>query len=102
MDIAKIIVEAIVSIAVTVIVRYLIPYIKNKIGNDNYNDLVAFIEITVRAAKQTLDSNGEKKEYVLKQVNEWLAALKIEMTAEQIDALIEGIYNKVKVEDSKG
>lgn len=98
-DIIKILFEAVIMIAVILVVRYLIPLIKSKIGSDNYEDLIKFIELTVRAAKQTLDSNGEKRLYVQKQVEAWLKEHKIDTTLEQIDALIEGVYNRIKIED---
>ena len=88
----EIIVKAVVTILVGVVCYYVIPFIKAKIGTDTYNDLIVFLELAIRAAKQTLDNNEEKKAYVKKQALEWLQSHNIKITDEQLDALIEGIY----------
>lgn len=100
-EMLEIIVKAVVTVIAGVFCYYVIPFIKNKLGSDAYNDLLVFIEFAIRAAKQTLDNNEEKKEYVKKQALEWLQSHNIKITDEQLDALIEGIYNSIKIQDAQ-
>lgn len=89
---------SVISILSAVVTYFVIPLIKEKIGDMKYEKFVDFITRSVRAAKQlyTPEEWKKKKDYVLEQAIAWLEMHNIKMTEEQINALIEGIYNEIK------
>jgi hypothetical protein len=93
------IIMCIITICFIIITTYLIPYIKNKIGDNNYNKLLKYIAIAVRCAEQIFeDTEAErKKEYVMEQVQSFInTKLKIDITYDELNTLVEGIVNEVK------
>ena len=94
--------EAIFQFALALILAvlsyFVIPWIKNKLGNDKYAQLLDFIEWCVRWAEQkyTPEQNQMKKKEVYKKVFEYSEQIGIKVTGEQLDALIEGVVNAVK------
>lgn len=94
--------EAIFQFALALILAvlsyFVIPWIKNKLGNDKYTQLLDFIEWCVRWAEQkyTPEENQKKKKEVYKKVFEYSEQIGIKVTGEQLDALIEGVVNAVK------
>lgn len=97
-DITKIIVEAVVSISVILITRYIIPWIKGKIGEDKYKIIENYTELAVRSAEQmyTPDQWRQKKNYVKLCVQEKLKEIGLELTETEINNIIEGWVNAVK------
>lgn len=77
---------------------FLIPFIKNKIGNEKFNELIAFIEWCVRWAEQTYspEQNLLKKDAVYKKVEAYAQKLGMTVTDEQLDIFIEGVVHAVK------
>ena len=92
-------VTCIVTIVIILISTYVIPWLKVKCGAENMNIVMGYIAYAVRCAEQiyTPDEWKEKKafvmEYMLNIINN---VVKIDMTVEQLDVLIEGMVNEVK------
>ena len=99
-DIILKIVECIISIAIIVLCRYAIPFIKSKIGAEKYNLAISYVTAVVAAMQQTLTDNNIKKETAVEKVREFLAEKGISLTEEQIDTLIEGAVKNLKLEEA--
>lgn len=83
----------------TVISSYLIPFVKSKISAQELEKLSGFILMAVRAAEQiySSDQNQQKKKYVTEYIKGLIGTkLKIDLSDEQLDAIIEGTVNEVK------
>lgn len=96
------IVLAVITIVGALVSAYVIPFIKSKMTQADMQRLVEFVKIAVRCANQifTPEQWEKKKEYVLNIVKEFIEAnLKIKLTDEQINAIIEGIVNLIKKSD---
>ena len=91
-------VEAIVTVILLLISAYVIPWLKNKIGEDKYATIVEFAEIVVRSAEKiyTQEEWAQKKRYAVEMVSAKVKELGIELTAEEINAIIEGAVQAVK------
>lgn len=92
----------IISLICALISAYVIPYIKTKAKAADLDKLMEFARIAVRCANQiyTPDQWLDKKNYVVNQVQAFiLANLKIELSEDQIDTIIEGLVNEVKKMD---
>ena len=100
-EVMNVIVKSVISIVSVLITVYVIPWIKKKIGSANYATVIQYITIAVHAAEQlyTEDQWSEKKKYVEDYVSDICSKDGIEITAEELDALIEGIVNEVKHSD---
>ena len=91
--------SAVISIAVALVTGLLIPYLKTKINSDKLQELDYFIKMAVRCAEQLYspDEWKEKKAYVTNYVTDVINnTLKIKITPEELDALIEGAVNQIK------
>lgn len=90
------------SLAIIIITRYLIPWLKSKIGMEKWNILVDKTEKAVRTAKQIFSdnpsANEQKKQYVISYVTDIAEKYKIDLTAADVEILIEGIYEQIKNE----
>ena len=87
--------EVIIGICSIVITGIMIPLINAKRKEVKY-----WTEVGVRWAKQWLwsESGQKKKAEVTDFLNKKLAELNLNMTAEDIDKIIEAIYERVKAE----
>ena len=74
--------------------------IEKKTTKEEYDTLLALAEISVRWAKQWMDTatGAEKKEEVLRYLEEKTSELGLNITADDIDKAIEAAYEKVKKE----
>ena len=95
--IAKI-VEAVVTILLAVISAYIIPWLKNKLGDDKYATLLEFAEIVVRSAEKlyTPEEWEKKKEYALELVMAKAEEVGLKLSYDEINAIIEGAVQAVK------
>lgn len=84
---------AVVNLALVVLVAVLIPMLKNRIGAENMDSFLRWVEIGVAAAEQIFaDTEGEKKKaYVL----EYIESKGFEVNAEDVDNAIEAAVNKL-------
>lgn len=81
-----------ISVCIAVVTYYIVPLIKEKLNDVKYAQLLAAIKTAVDAAEQTIKEPGMgkiKKEQVVESVYNWAISHKIEITAEQMDNLIE-------------
>lgn len=91
-------VEAIVTVVIVLISAYVIPWLKGKIGDDKYALIVEFAEIVVRSAEKlyTPDEYAQKKRYAVEMVQKKAEEIGITITADEINAIIEGAVQAVK------
>jgi len=93
-------ITAIIGLALTalfgLIARYLIPWLRAKLGAEKLADVIYWVEVLVRAAEQwQKDKNGaEKLEWVLKQ----LANKGFTLEDDAIRAIIEAQVREIKLE----
>lgn len=97
------IIKAVVSIIAVVITSVVIPYLKEKMGHDKWYQIQQFTEYAVRCAEQIYhgyqqggETNKLKKQYVENYIIKKADEIGIELTAQDIDLLIEGVVNAVK------
>lgn len=97
-EIVSVIIKSIVAILSVVITTVVIPYIKQRLGDDKYAELTNYVEWAVRCAEQiyTPEQWAEKKEYVMKYILAKAEEMKIELTEDDINILVEGVVNLVK------
>ena len=88
-----------VGILVLVVFRYVIPFVKLKLENSKYADVLDFIEKCINAAEsiyKTIPKSGEeKKAYVVTAVTEYINKKGIKLTEDQINILIEAIVTEL-------
>lgn len=97
------IIKAIVTILTVVITSWLIPLIKEKIGQERWKILQEYVEYAVRCAEQiyraypkSAETNELKKDYVMEFVKCKAYELGLDLTGGDIELLVEGIVNAVK------
>lgn len=93
------IVGAIFTILVALITTFVIPWIRNTIGNENLEKLDKICKMAVRCAEQIFDTEeyAEKKEYVLTYITDYInRSTNLTLSAKDIDVLIESAVNEVK------
>ena len=97
-EVVSVIIKSIVAILSVVITTVVIPYLKNKLGEDKYAELTNYVEWAVRCAEQiyTPDEYAKKKEYVMNYIIAKAKEMNIALSEEDIDILIEGVVNLVK------
>lgn len=85
------IIEALVSLLLAVVTAFLIPFIREKLGDFKYSRLESAIRLFVDAAEQLYGSGqGEKKlQYVLERAKEKIEKLGITIDPEELRAIIE-------------
>lgn len=83
------ILELVVVIAVALITRYVIPWVKSNIAVNENAILIDLVNAAVLYAEQTMDGGKVKKDAVMALVASELAKRGINITEEQINALVE-------------
>lgn len=100
--IIKISIELIVVILAYILARYMIPGVKNKLSDDNLNQIMSWVTIFVHAAENLITDKGSgniKYEYVVQALAEKLNEYNVELTEQDIRAIIENavyVMNKTK------
>lgn len=86
MDITPII-NAAIALLAAIVTAFVVPWIKNKIGQQNMDTFLAWVEIAVAAAEQLYkDADGElKKKYVVA----YLESKGFTVDSEDVDNAIE-------------
>lgn len=97
-DVTYLIVRCVVIVLATIISAFVIPYIKAKLNDMQYKDLLEVIKVAVQAVEQTMQGGEVKKEEVVKFVSVYLMQHKIDITPEQLDKLIESAVYVLKQE----
>ena len=97
-ELVSVIIKSIVAILSVVVTTVIVPYIKQRLGDDKYAELTNYVEWAVRSAEQiyTPEEWEQKKAYVMNYIIAKAAELKIELTENDINILVEGIVNLVK------
>ena len=99
-EIFLMVLEVVLTLAVAVITGVVVPYIRSKIETDKLSKLDYYIKLGIRSAEQIFDGDGkgeEKKKYVVNYITEIINRnLKIDITPEEPDTIIEGMVNNVK------
>lgn len=97
------VIEFLLIVTITMVVRYGIPYAKSKIENEKLKTVLGWIEQSVAAAEQTVVGKGsDRKEVVLAFARQILRKNNVSITDEQLETLIESaVYamNQAKKED---
>lgn len=72
--------------------------VSGEIGQAKYDMIVQWAEIMIRAAEQATGLEGDeaKKAYVFEELNTIVDQVGIPISDDQLDALIEGVYNAIK------
>ena len=95
------VVSAVITIIVSLISAYVIPWLKAKISKDQIETLNYYLELAVKCANQiyTAEQWQEKKQYVTNYIVDVINnKLSLTLTEQDIDTLIEGMVNHVKKE----
>jgi LL-H family phage holin len=99
-EIFLMVLEVVLTLAVAVITGVVVPYIRSKIETDKLSKLDYYVKLGIRSAEQIFDGDGkgeEKKKYVVNYITEIINRnLKIDITPEELDTIIEGMVNNVK------
>ena len=84
------ILKATVVLAVILITRYAVPYLKQIVENSKYEWVVKMVDVAVKAAEQTIkDGEKDKKTIVTEFIKSQLIQKNISISDEQLDNLIE-------------
>lgn len=92
----------IIPVLGTIITVFIVPYIKEKIGNEKLAKYEYWVEMAVRAAEMLFNESGlgaEKKEYVVNFLTDMFNKNKINITKEQMEILIEAAVKQLKLEE---
>lgn len=89
------IIVAIITLIITIISRYLVPLLKNKVDAGKLSIVKMWVRIAVQAAEMIYNESGQgakKKEYVLS----FLEEKGFRVKADEIDNLIESAVLELK------
>lgn len=92
-----------ISILATIITGVVIPYIKEKIGNEKLAKYEEWATLAVQCAEMIFTEQGmgkDKKEYVVNFLNDMFNKKKVVITPEQIEILIESAVKSMKLSES--
>ena len=98
------IVLAVIPVLGTILTVYIIPLIKEKIGNENLAKYEYWVNIAVKAAELIWTETGhgtDKKQYVIDFMNKMFNSKKTVITEEQLNALIEAAVKQLKIDENK-
>lgn len=85
------IIQAVITILVFVVSTFLLPWIRQKIGDGKTEELLRWVGIFVRAAEQIYNESGmgvQKKAYVLEKLQEKGYNLDLEAVDDMIEAAV--------------
>ena len=101
-DIVFEVVKVVVMVAALIITRYLVPWLKEKIGADRLAVAEKWTRYAVLKAQQVLWEQGgqDKKAYVTEFLKEILTVKNIALSDEQLDVLIEAAVKQMKIEEN--
>ncbi len=98
------VIKVIVMIAALVITRYLVPWLKEKIGQGKLAQIEKWARYAVEMAQQVHWSQpGEdRKALVIEFLKEILTSKNISISDEQLDVLIESAVKEMKMHENAG
>lgn len=96
------VIKIVVMVAALLISRYLVPWLKEKIGADKLAVAEKWTKYAVLKAQQVLwEKDGQdRKAYVVEFLKEILIAKNIALSDEQLDVLIEAAVKQMKIEEN--
>lgn len=98
------IILALISILGTILTGVIVPYIREKIGNERLAKYEYWASMAVQCAEMMFKEQGmgkDKKEYVVNFLNEMFNKNKIVITQEQLNILIESAVKNMKLSEGK-
>lgn len=95
--------KLIVMIAVLLVMRYAIPWLRARIGVEKMTEIEKWAEKAVLMAQQVYwnKSGEERKEIVTEFLREMLSAKNISISGEQLEILIEAAVKQMKIEEGR-
>lgn len=95
--------KLIVMIAVLLVMRYAIPWLRARIGAEKITEIEQWAEKAVLMAQQVYwnKSGEERKEIVTEFLREMLIAKNISISGEQLEILIEAAVKQMKIEEGR-
>lgn len=95
--------KLIVMIAVLLVMRYAIPWLRSRIGVEKMAEIEKWAEKAVLMAQQVYweKSGEERKEIVTEFLREMLIAKNISISGEQLEILIEAAVKQMKIEEGR-
>lgn len=101
-DIVFEVLKVIVMLAALLVTRYIVPWIKAKIGTEQLEEVKTWVNAAVLMAQQVHGAKPgeERKQIVLDLVQRMLAEKKIYITAEELDTLIEAAVKAMKMQEA--
>ncbi len=100
-DILFEVLKAATVLAIVLLTRYAVPWIKQQVENTKYAWIIQCTELAVRSAEQTIlgsKTEQEKKAIVTKFLKEQLQQKNISISDEQLNTLIEAAVYELKKE----
>lgn len=96
--------KVVIMVAVLLITRYVIPWVKGCIGADKLELAEKWAQYAVLKAQQVMwaDNGPERKAYVTEFLKELLIEKNIALSDEQLDILIEAAVKQMKIEENSG
>lgn len=98
------VVLGLVSILVTIITYIVVPYIKEKLGNEKLAKYEYWVSMAVGAAEMIFKEQGmgkAKKEYVVNFLDNMFNEDEIVITEEQLEILVESAVKQMKLDEEK-
>jgi len=97
-EIINMIIKIVVAVVSVIITSVIIPWFKSKIDSTKYNDFLSLVEKCVEAANQlyTPEEWAEKKVYVLNLASNYCVEHGVDVTPDELNAIIEGFVIAVK------
>ena len=98
------VIKIIVMVAALVVARYLIPWLKEKIGADKMAQIEKWATYAVEMAQQVhwAKPGEDRKAIVTEFLREILIAKNISISDEQLDVLIEAAVKEMKMQENAG
>lgn len=98
------VIKLVVMVAALVVARYLVPWIKDKIGADKLAQIEKWTKYAVEMAQQVhwTETGEDKKAIVTEFLRGILTAKNIALSDEQLDVLIEAAVNEMKIAENAG
>ena len=95
--------KLIVMIAVLLVMRYAIPWLRARIGAEKIAEIEKWAKKAVLMAQQVYwnKSGEERKEIVTEFLREMLIAKNISISGEQLEILIEAAVKQLKIEEGR-
>lgn len=96
-DITFVVLKLVVSVCAILVTVYVIPFLKSKVDDKQWNDLLDIVEKSVLAAEQTIGAkNGTiKKSEVMAFVMDYISDKGLNLTKELVDQLVEAAVYKM-------